>query len=332
MSSSRRRFLSAAALCALLPRPAAAAKPWRIGIFDTHARGHDDGIAERLVKAMRERGYVEGRDIEYVHRHAAGGTWEFHRIQTAAIANELVRARLDAIVTAGTAATRALQRVTTTIPIVTNAGDPIGAGFAKSLVRPGGNITGLALAMPEIHGKALQYLKSIIPGDWTLAVAYWDGAGDSQKSLISAVEEGARACGIPTRTVSFKDMDARQADRTLASMRGQGIRALGAFTPIAGIPDEGYDLLMATKYGLATAPAGEYDVVKGALLSYGPDGEGTEDRKAFQLVRILRGTPPGEIPWKTPTNYRLTINRTTAKILGLNIPREVMILVDKVYE
>ena len=135
------------------------------------------------------------------------------------------------------------------------------------------------------------------------------------------------------RAVSFDGMDAGQADRALASMRGQGIRVLSAMVRIPGIPDEGYDLLMATKYGLATGHnAGEGEVAKGALISYSPDGVGVGARKAFQLARILRGTPPGEIPFETPTTYRLVINRATARILGLTIPPGILLVADKIYE
>jgi len=329
----RRRVLGtlgAAALGALLPRPAAAAKVWRVGLLDGRPRGDKDGMVQPFVKAMRDLGYAEGRDIEYVERYIMGGaSWESQSTHLVGIAHELVRSRLDAIVASGTFATKTLQRATTTIPIVTNVGDPVGAGFAKSLARPGGNITGVALQ--TTYAKAFQHLKAIIPGDWTFAIADGDQTRDVQ-SLISAVEEGARANAIPIRAMSLKGMDAGQADRSLASMRRQGIRVLLALDRIAGIPDEGYDLLMATKYGLVTAKSSEDEVAKGALMSYDPDGEGTEARKAFQLARILRGTPPGEIPFETPTTFRLTVNRKTAKILGLTIPREILILADKIYE
>jgi putative ABC transport system substrate-binding protein len=330
----RRRVLAilgAAALGVVWAGPAAAARTWRVGILDTHRRGSKDGTAERLIKAMRELGYVEGRDIEYVHRHPEGD-WETFGAQLAAIAHELVRSRLDAIVASSTVSTKALQRATTTIPIVTNVGDPVGAGFAKSLVRPGGNITGVALASPELARKGFEYLKAIIPGDWTFAIAHGDEASDL-RSLTSALEEGARSSAIRMRALSFKGMDAAQADRTLAAMRGQGIRVLSAMVAIPGIPDEGYDLLMARKYGLATGHnVGEDEVAKGALMSYAPDSEGADARKAFQLARILRGTPPGEIPFETPTTFRFTINRTTAKILGLTIPPGILLIADKVYE
>ena len=333
MESRRRTILAgalAAGLGALWPGPVAAATVWRIGMLDGRPRGEQDSFAQRFVDAMRNLGYVEGRDIEYVHK-TSDGRWETLGTQLAALAQELVRAKPDAIVCFSTVSTKAVQRATTTIPIVTNAGDPVRAGFAKSLVRPGGNITGVALATGEVYGKALEHLKSIIPGRWTLAIAHGDKTRDV-RSLVAAVEEGARACGIPMREVSFVGMDAGQAARALASMRGQGIRVLSAWDPIAGLDDESYDLMMATKYGLATAPAGEEEVNRGALMSYSPDGAGTEERKAAQLVRILRGTPPGEIPFETPTSYRLVINLTTAKILGLTIRREILLLADRVIE
>jgi putative tryptophan/tyrosine transport system substrate-binding protein len=320
--------MGAAALGPLSLGLAAAAKVWRVGIVDTHPRDKD-GMGQRFVNAMRDLGYVEGRDIEYVHRYPKGD-WVTFGAQLQVIANELVRSRLDAIVGSSTPSTKALQRATTTIPIVTNAGDPVGAGFAKSVARPGGNITGVALASPELFRKVFEYLKAIIPGDWTLATAH-DPTRDT-RSLSLALEEGARACAIPVRAVSFAGMDAGQADRALASMRGKGIRVLSALVPIPGIPDEGYDLLMATKYGLATGHnAGEDEVAKGALMSYSPGGD-IEVRKAFQLARILRGTPPGEIPFETPATYRLVINRKTAGILGLTIPPGILLVADKIYE
>jgi putative tryptophan/tyrosine transport system substrate-binding protein len=323
--------LAAAALGALWHRPAAAARVWRVGILEAVPRGDEKSMAQRFVNAMRELGYAEGREVEYLHRHFDGDSWDSQRARLAVVARELVRSRPDAIVTAGTFPTKGLQLATTTIPIVTNAGDPVGAGFAKSLVRPGGNITGIALATPELSRKGLEQFKSIIPGNWALAIVYPDDTRDV-RSLISAVEEGARACGIPIRAVSFKGQDARQADRALASMRSQGIRVLVAWDVIPGIAEEDSDLLLATKYGLATIAASEGHVERGALMAYSPEGERTEERKAFQLVRILRGTPPGEIPFETPTTFRMTINRKSAKILGLTIPREILLIADKVYD
>ena len=270
----------AAATGALWPRSAAAAKAWRVGILEGVRRGDKNGIAERFVKAMRELGYAEGRDVEYVHRHFDGDTWESQRASLAVVAQELVWSRPDAIVTAGTFPTKGLQLATTTIPIVTNAGDPVGAGFAKSLVRPGGNITGVALATPELSRKGFEHFKSIIPGNWALAIVYPPDDTRDVRSLVSAVEEGARACGIPIRAVSFKGQDARQAGQALASMRGQGIRVLVAWEEIPGIADEGFDLLLATKYGLATVAASEGHVARGALMSYFPEGKDTEARKA----------------------------------------------------
>jgi putative tryptophan/tyrosine transport system substrate-binding protein len=313
----------------LWPQAAAAAKMWRVGILNGRARGD----ALRIVNAMRALGYVEGRDIEYLRRSTekeadVSSEWKARLV---AVAEELVRARPDAIVCFGTAATDVLQRATTTIPIVTNVGDPVRAGFAKSIVRPGGNVTGVALASAELYLKTFQHLKSIIPGDWTLAIDYGDGARDLQYQ-IAPVEDGARACGIAIRKVSFKGLDAKQADRALAALRTQGVRALSCWNSIAGIPDETFELALAATYGLVVAPTDEDFVAKGALMSYTGDGKGLDERKAFQLARILRGTPPGEIPFEAPTIFRLVVNLKTARILGLTIPREILLIADKVYE
>ena len=336
---SRRRTILAgalaaggAALGALWPRSAAAARIWRIGLADTHARGEADGMAREFVDAMARLGYVEGRNVEYMHRHlqrTPGGGDETRPTRLAALAEELVRARPDVIVTAGTPLTKALARATTTIPIVTNVGDPVGAGLARSIARPGGNITGVALAMDELYGKSFEHLKAIIPGTWSLAT----GVGESthQQPYADTIAGAARKSAIPVRTVSFMGMDAVQADRALASLRGQGVRVLDYWGRIAGINEEDA-LQFATKYGLVVFPGHPDQVPKGALLMHEAADEDAQQRKALQLVKILRGTPPGDIPFDTSTRFRLLLNRRTAGLMGFTIPREILLIADKVYD
>jgi ABC-type uncharacterized transport system substrate-binding protein len=113
-------------------------------------------------------------------------------------------------------------------------------------------------------------------------------------------------------------------------MRGQGVRALSLWTPVAGIPDEDYALLLATKYGLVTVP--ESDVSRGGLLAYVVADEDVQERKALQLVKILRGAHPAQIPFDTPRRFRLMLNGKTAGLLGLTIPREILLLADHVHD
>jgi putative ABC transport system substrate-binding protein len=326
----RREFIAAAA--ALLPdRHAAAAGIHRVGILSTLPRGREARIAREFAAIMGKLGFVEGRDVEYLHRNVETGAYGTLAARLEEAADELVRARPDAIVTSGTFATTALARATATIPIVTNVGDPVRAGFAKSIARPGGNVTGLALAVPEVYEKTFAYLKAIIPGAWTLAI----GVGDYTAEVVHfvlAVEEAARKSAIPMRKVDFRDMDAAQADGVLKAMRGQGIRVLSHWATIAGTPDDDYALLFATTYGLVTAPSTERDVAKGALLSYAALGGDTDERKAVLLARILRGAAPGGIPFETPRHYRLSVNRRTAGLLKLTIPREVLLRAERVFD
>ena len=326
----RRRALAALALAALallLRHPMArAGKPWRVGLLYFQ---NESGFPQSFVRAMTKLGYVDGKDIEYTHRRTTG-SFDAGLAQLAPLAAELVRSAPDAIVTDGTAATTALARATSLIPIVTNVGDPVGAGFAKSLARPGGNVTGTALATRETYEKTFEFLKLIIPGNWTLAIVVGDLTHHLQ-SIARAVEDGARRNGIPISRTSINFKSRGEVDRWFASMQGKGVRVVSTWTPLTGYPDDAEQAL-ATKHGLVATPSVEAEVAKGALLAYDPSDEDMNERKASQLARILRGTPPGEIPFELPTKFRLTINLKTAKALGLTIPQDLLLRADKVYE
>jgi putative ABC transport system substrate-binding protein len=117
----------------------------------------------------------------------------------------------------------------------------------------------------------------------------------------------------------------------LASPRGQGVRVSSAFAPIAGLPDTDYSAVTA-KYALVSVPSTQHEVADGALLGYWQLDDDVQERKAVQLARILRGTPAGDIPFETPTRYRLSLNRKAAAILGVTIPPEVLVAADEVYD
>lgn len=339
MESRRRTVLVgalaavAAALGAFWPGPAAASRIWRVGFLDVRPRGDANGMAQGFVNAMTKLGYVEGKNIEYLHPHVRLDPALGHLAnarQLAALADELVRARPDAIVTRGTAATRALARATTTIPIVTNVGDPVGAGFARSIARPGGNITGLAQALREMYEKTFEHLKAIIPGTWSLAQGV-GGHPPEMEPFFDTIAEAARSRGIPVRRVDFKGMDAAQADRVLASMRGQGVRVLDFYSRVDGVSASDA-LMFAKKYGLVSLPSHVNQVPKGALLMYVSIEDNILERQAMQLARILRGTPPGEIPFDTSRKFGLALNRGTAALLGYTIPREILLAADEVFD
>lgn len=328
----RRRTLAALgalALAGVLP-PAARAAPRirRVGMFDSHPRGSPEGQADEFATAMNRLGYVEGRDVEYLHRVLPPGIADPPRLD--AIAAELVRARPEAMIANGTDATSALARATASIPIVTNMGDPVGAGLARSLARPGGNVTGVALANPETFTKTFDFLKSIIPGRWSYAMVLPDQA-TRLGPVERGVEDAARSSSIPVTRMVVHGKSAGEVEAGFAAMRGQGIRAVGIHAPLPGIGRRDH-VGFALRHGLVITPTIEAEVAGGALLSYQPTYDDVVERKASQLARILRGTPPGEIPFEMPSKFRLTVNTKTARALGYRIPPSLLVLADKVYE
>lgn len=322
--------MAAVALAAALgPPEARASRKRRIGMLEHVPRGHELSTADRLALAMRQLGFVEGNDVEYLHRSPKAEEASVFHLEMPVLAAGLVKARPDALVANGTFAATALARATSTIPIVVNMGDPVGAGLAKSLARPGGNVTGVALASPEVYAKAFEVLKAIIPGSWGLAFIEGEWAGHAG-SLARNVVEGARLSAIPVHRMSFAGKSAAEVDRLLAAMPARGIRAVSAWGPIPGLPDD--DFSVFTRYGLVHLPSNPDSVARGALLAYDAEAADMEARLAAQLVRILRGTPPGEIPFELASKYHLVVNAKAARTLGLTIPPSVLMRAEKVYE
>jgi len=332
----RRRILAASLVTgiAAFRGSAVAARIRRVGLFDYRPRENKEGMAQGFISEMTKLGFVEGKDIEYLHRHSdlpAGATAEARNARNAAIAEDLVRANPDAIVVSSTTRTRAVARATKTIPIVTSVGDPVRAGFAKSTARPGGNITGVGLAMSETYEKTFDIMKAIIPGNWSLATGFAEGATESEQTFSTVVADGARKVGLTVRTVNLKGMDNAQADRVFASLKGEGVRVLDLYGKVPGIPGNDFTLF-ATRYGLVSLPSHINEVEKGALMMLLPMETDIEQRMALQLARILRGTPPGDIPFDTSTRFGMAFNRKTARILGLTIPPDILLRADAVVD
>ena len=316
---NRRAALAILCGLALGPRAATAARIWRVGVLDFGSKGHEERLAQQLAKAMAGLGYIEGKSITYDCRYA---NEDLARVVV--LAAEMVRTGPDAIVAPGTAFATALLRETSTSPILTTAADPIGSGFARTLARPGRNVTGLSTASPESILKSIELLKAIIPGQWKLGIL----EGDRMRFFAGSYEEAARRNGIASVRMSFKDKG--EVDRAFASMRSRGIRIVVG----VGYPP-GYDettmLALARASGISIIGS-EAMVANGAVLSYFAEHADSAGRLAAQLDRILRGTPAGEVPFELPTTMRVTINLATAKALGFTAPADVLLRVDKVYE
>ena len=315
----RREFITLLGATALAwPLAACARAPARIGFLGLERR------LEKFREGLGDLGYVEGRDvvIEYRPSDPAGRLHGF--------AAELVALDADVIVAAGSLAVRAAQQATRTIPIVmTGSSDPVGTGFAASLARPGGNITGLSLQSPELSGKRLEFLGEIVKDLSRLAILLNPDDPPVVFSLRET-EKAARASGMEISLVEAR--------------RGEDLD--GAFALIAKIRPEALVILPAslmTRYAARIAelalncrtPTISYfrDFPEvGGLMSYGPSLDYSSRRAAVYVDQILKGAKPSDLPIQQPTKFELVVNQKTASALGLEIPRILLVRADEVIE
>ena len=315
----RRTFLGALA-GGLITAPLAAeaqegGRVYRIGVL----REGPDPLSKSFVDAMREFGWVEGQNLKIERRNAA------RRDQLPALATELVRLKVELIVTAGSPATRAAKDATKAIPIVFNlATDPVESGLVASLARPGGNLTGFALGVYD--EKCLEVLKEALPG--VRRVAYPVPAG-VPRERFATLNAAARALGVEIQGIPLQGPNDFDGFFAAARHAGAGailveniawfrpyLERIGAASAKSRMPAIGYDRPFAES---------------GGLLSYGPALQNAP-RLAAQIDKILKGAKPGALPVEQPTKYDLTINLRTAKALGLTIPPSLLQRADHVIE
>jgi putative ABC transport system substrate-binding protein len=321
----RRRFVGVG-LAGLVTLPRAArAQPSRrtprIGFLNNLNPALGAPSAEAFLQGLRERGWVDGRNVTIVYRWADGDM-----SRHAALASELAKVPVDVIVTAGTQAVRAALQATKTIPIVVAImPDPVPLGFAASLARPGGTVTGLANLFEEITPKQLQVFREVVPGAKRIALLSDRSVGDR---IRVATESAARALGIDSLTLSVKESrDLETAMKSARSGRADGVLVLPS--PFLNR----YRVRIATlaiAHRLPTISESAEYVADGGLLSYGPNFPQMYFRAAAYVDRILRGEKPGDLPIERPTTFELVVNQQTAKALGIVIPNALLQRADRV--
>jgi putative ABC transport system substrate-binding protein len=271
---------------------------------------------------LRELGYVEGKNIIIEWRHHEG---KVDRLPT--LAAELVRLKVDIIITAGAPAARAAKEATSTVPIVmTQIGDPVGSGFVASLARPGGNITGLSILAPELSGKRLDLLKEIVPNLSRVAVFGTSTSPDNAQSL-KEVELAANALKVQVQYLDIRNpKDFETAFQAATKGRAQGVlmMVLGTFTR----QQEAVGL--AVKHRLPVMYTGQASVEAGGLMSYGVNNSDLDRRAATYVDKILKGAKPAELPVEQPKKFEFMVNLKAAKQIGLTIPPNVLARADRV--
>jgi ABC-type uncharacterized transport system substrate-binding protein len=312
--------LAGALLVEAQPAPTA-----RIGWLAPEAR--PDALGP-FRETLRELGWVEGRSLAIEERYARGTADRYVEL-----AADLVRLKVDLLVTDGSPATRAAQRATATIPIVFVVGNPVAQGFVASLPRPGGNLTGLAIITGDLNPKRLQLFKEAVPTLARLAVLEDHsarGLGVLSPSW-ETIELSARQLGIqltPARAVhKADDLD----DAFAAAVRE---RASGMLVLASAFFSSHTDRIvsLAARSRLPAMYEHRDFVEAGGLMAYGPSPRDTFRRVAAYAHRILKGSKPADLPVEEPTKLALVINLKTARALGLAIPPSVLARADEVVQ
>jgi len=295
----------------------------RIGFVSTPPSSAISARIEAFREGLRELGYVEGRNIVVEYRHAEG---KLDRLPTRA--TELVRLKLDVIVTAGPAPIRHVKEATATIPIVfAFDDDPVGSGSVKSLARPGGNVTGLSTLGVEISGKQMELLKEIVPKLFRVAAL----GSSTRPGTVQALKEAELAAAALNVQVQYLDVphpkDIETAFQATRKSRADAVVVLGS--PILNSHRRPIAELAVKNRLPAIYPRPEF-VEDGGLMTYGVSITDLFRRAATYVDKILKGTKPADLPVEQPTKFELVINLKAAKQIGLTIPPNVLARADKV--
>jgi ABC-type uncharacterized transport system substrate-binding protein len=296
----------------------------RIGYLSVSSPSAMSTRTEAFRQGLRELGYVEGKNIVIEWRSAEG-----KRDRLSSLAAELVRLKVDIIVTAGPPATRSATEATVTIPIVmTQDTDPVGSGFVASLARPGGNITGLSNLLPELSGKRLELLREIVPRLSRVTVL-GNSTNPANAQVLREIELAAEAFKVQLQYLdlldpkdietSFRAATKGRADAVLMMVSG-GI-VLSQLTQVVEL---------AAKSRLPAIYSIREYVEAGGLMSYGVSLNDLDRRAATYVNKILKGAKPADLPVEQPTKFEFIINLKAAKQIGLTIPPNVLARADKV--
>ncbi|HTN71598.1 MAG TPA: ABC transporter substrate-binding protein [Methylomirabilota bacterium] len=319
--------LALAALLFALSLPAAAQQPTkipRIGYLTGASLSSMSARIESFRQGLRELGYAEGKNIVIEWRAA-----EEKLDRLPALAAELVRLKVDIIVTAGSSPTRAAKQATNTIPIVmAQDPDPVGSGFVASLARPGGNITGLATLAPELNGKRLELLKETVPKLSRVAV-FGTSTQPGNAQSLKEVELVAKAFGVKLQyldVLSSKEI----ATAFRAATKGRADAVLSLLPARVASSQRTQMAELAVKSRLPVIYDRSEYVEAGGLMTYGVNFSDLDRRAAVYVDKILKGRKPADLPVEQPIKFDLIINLKAAKQIGLTIPANVLLRADRV--
>jgi ABC-type uncharacterized transport system substrate-binding protein len=300
------------------------AKRHRIGLLIGSSERFVAPYIEIFRQSLRALGYIEGANIFIDYRYADGN---YDRLPL--LAAELVRLKVDIVVTEGTPPTRAATQATTTIPIVmTVTGDPVAAGLVINLARPGGNLTGASFFFPEMAAKRLQLLRELIPALSRVTVV-WNPRNAVHGPTVKAVEAAAKSLGIDVQHVKIQaPADVDDALAAISRRRDSVVVLEDAMINVCStqIAEVAIRHRIPTIFGLTTFAEA------GGLMAYGPNRPELWRRAATFVDKILKGAKPGALPVEQPVRFDLAINVRTAQELRLTVPPSLLVRADQLIE
>jgi len=318
----RRAFMAAIA-GGLLAVPLAAegqqtGKVYRIGFLGNSTAALEANLVGPFREGLRDLGYVEGRNVLIEYRWAEG---KYDRFP--ALIGELLALKVAVIVTAGTPATLAVKKATTSVPLVMTAvGDPVGTGIVPSLSHPGGNITGLTAISTEMDAKRLELLREVVPSVSYIALL-WNAGSPLQVLAEKQVQAAAQV--LRMRVLSLGVKTEEEIKSALAVMARERLDALLVLADRLLLHHRVLIMDFATRHRLPGVHAYRELVEAGGLMSFGPSYADMHKRAAYFVDRILKGAKPGDLPVERPRTFELVINLKVAKALGLTIPQSVLL-------
>jgi putative ABC transport system substrate-binding protein len=324
---SRATFLVALFLgAALAAPPLQAAAVRHVGYLDQGSARGNAAYVEALRKGLRERGWVEGRNLALETRFAEGRT-----DQLPSLAAALVAQKVDVIVTWSTPAALAAKRATSTIPIVIGfAADPVGSKIVASLAHPGGNITGWTHQGLDLRAKYLELLKEAVPSGASFGVL-WNPANQVHKPSLKVIEAAAERLHVRLELAAVRD--AKDLEPTFATLAAKRVGGIVVFPDGLFVAQAPAILALAARYRLpAMYGVPEYPEA-GGLMSYGADlAQMQRDFGASFVDKILKGARAGDLAVEQPTKFDLVINLKAARQLGLALPSSLLVRADRIIE
>jgi ABC-type uncharacterized transport system substrate-binding protein len=325
---TRREFITlvgAASLAWPLAARVQAAKIPRVGFLGNSTAALEINLISSFRDGLRALGYEEGRNIIIEYRWAEG---KYERFPT--LVTELLASNVEVLVTAGTPASLAIKKATTTVPVVMIAvGDPIGTGLVPSLAQPGGNLTGLSSIAPDLEGKRLELLREILPKLSHVGMFINSGNAFHSTSLQQA------RTAAQTLRIMLQVLDVRSSedlDGAFAALVKERPEALLILADRVFLHNRARMMDFAAQQRLPNVNAYRELAEAGGLMSFGPSYEEMHRRAATYVDKILKGAEPADLPIEQPTKFTLVLNLKCAKMIGLTVPPSLLARADEVIE